>query len=153
MVHRERAERKSLPPCLDGGCNVTKTKFLLSFVALMLVTAAGFGCEDLGPPPDQGACGASCDDGNPCTTDACSAGTCVHEDVIPGEACLAESGFCDIHAVCRSECDEIPCVDWTVEVPYGCVYEVRKSGWTCTSEGGSGICRDGVCDTTPTTPG
>ena len=54
---------------------------------------------------DVGGCAAdsACDDGDPCTTDACDVGTCQHEPSTDGVPC--PGGFCD-----GGECQPSPCV-------------------------------------------
>jgi hypothetical protein len=61
------------------------------------ITAAGWGGG--GPPPPPRTCASSCDDKNPCTTDACENGSCVHTP-LNGVKCDDGSG-CST-AVCRS---------------------------------------------------
>jgi hypothetical protein len=44
-------------------------------------------------------CLQSCDDGNPCTTDTCSAGTCVHTSTAAGTSC-ADGNACNGAEIC-----------------------------------------------------
>jgi hypothetical protein len=49
-----------------------------------------------------GAACASCDDGNPCTVDACSgSGTCTHTPGNAGTVCRASAGTCDVAETCN----------------------------------------------------
>lgn len=97
------------------------------------------------PPP-------ACDDGNPCTVDSAQGDSCVHEHVTYGDSCIDAPGFCDVNAVCRTECPAEPCLDWSVQIPYGCVYAQRPTGWTCTGDDGHGVCFNGDCVPTGTPP-
>jgi hypothetical protein len=70
----------------------------------------------LDAPPDAGPCTgpASCDDGNPCTDDACTLGLCGHTSTAsgtecgPGDPTVCEvetcngSGLCVTRAMCRA---------------------------------------------------
>ncbi len=58
---------------------------------------------------DQGACGATsiaqdglpcADDGQPCTLDVCTLGTCLHPPGNPGVLCRGAAGSCDIPEFC-----------------------------------------------------
>ena len=74
--------------------------------------------------------------------------SCASGAIEFGRDCGGGLGFCDSDGACREECPRRPCADSTVEIGFGCVYEVRPNGWTCTNEDGSkGVCRDEVCDT------
>jgi hypothetical protein len=117
----------------------------LAYAVAFVVGTTGCGVERRSPAP-QCRAQADCDDGNECTDDVCSTDGCVHEEREGGSSCSA--GFCDTGAVCRSECDHVPCLDSYVEEPYGCVYEQRPNGWTCTTDGGAlGLCANGSCST------
>lgn len=127
--------------------------FAVLFVLAGLV--AGCGASPEPPPspncydtPDLPEC--SCDDGNPCTADIRDVDGCKNNYVPYGEPCVDTPGFCDVGAICREQCEPIPCFDSHVEVPSGCVYEQRPTGWTCNYEDTSGVCRDGVCSSSPT---
>jgi len=61
------------------------------------ITAAGWGGG--GPPPPPRTCASSCDDNNPCTTDSCQDGRCVHTSR-EGARC-DDSSACSV-AVCRN---------------------------------------------------
>ena len=100
--------------------------------------------------PDLPTC--SCDDANPCTVDTRGVDGCLHQAVVYGEACIDAPGFCDVGAVCLERCEPVPCFDSHVEPPYGCVYTVRRNGWTCTDAGEHGVCHDGLCERSSTTP-
>lgn len=122
------------------------TAGFVTFLVVLLIGVCAGGCEGAGNvPPDGCACE---DDGDPCTTEACVDDACESGSVVPGEACVGVPGFCDSDGVCREKCPARPCFDSTVEIGFGCVYEVRPNGWTCTTEDGStGVCRDEICDT------
>lgn len=117
------------------------------FVFAGLVACVPSGTE----PPDPDLCVCE-DDGNPCTSEACVAGVCKRSWVTPGAACLDALGFCDSDGVCREECPHEPCFDSTVQNGYGCVYERRKNGWTCTDGTAKGICYEGDCVPPQTDP-
>lgn len=110
--------------------------------AFLALTACGPAATPPDPGPEPCACA---DDGNPCTTEACVEGVCERAWVTPGAACTDESGFCDSDGVCREECPKEPCFDADVIHGYGCVYEPRPNGWTCTDGAAKGVCRDEVC--------
>jgi len=48
-----------------------------------------------------GAAAGSCDDGNPCTSDAGTPGKCTHTPVAAGTTCRASAGPCDLAEVCN----------------------------------------------------
>ena len=120
----------------------------------VLIIACGAPVEPVQTPcylaPDTPEC--SCDDGDPCTYDVREFDGCKHDAVTYGELCVNEPGFCDVGGICRETCDDTPCIDWHIELGFGCVYEERPNGWTCTESGAGGICRDGVCSTASTRP-
>lgn len=119
------------------------------FLSLMGTLAA---CAPTTPvEPDPGPCVCE-DDGDPCTTEACVAGVCQRGYVTPGAACLDAPGFCDSDGVCREECPREPCFDSTVQDGYGCMYERRKNGWTCTDGTLHGTCYEGDCVPPQTDP-
>ncbi|HEX3695061.1 MAG TPA: esterase-like activity of phytase family protein [Polyangia bacterium] len=85
---------------LDGGVLILDSRETSAPPRLVIATgcAAGYadcdlnpatGCEQrLNTATSCGGCGISCDDGNPCTADACSAtGVCTHAPVGDGIAC------------------------------------------------------------------
>ncbi|MFN3200297.1 MAG: Ig-like domain-containing protein [Bradymonadia bacterium] len=71
-------------------------------------TDEGFGLRKSGwggapPPPPPPSCVGSCDDGNPCTSDSCQDGNCVHDPI--------DGGSCDDGSGCSSrECQMGNCV-------------------------------------------
>lgn len=122
--------------------------------ALCVCTFSAMGCvgEPDGPPasepcylnPNLPEC--SCDDEDPCTIDTREADDCKHGAVTYGDACIGQAGFCDVGGVCRTECDNMPCFDWTVEHGVGCAYTEHPNGWQCTASGGDGgLCDEGEC--------
>jgi len=102
---------------------------------------------------DSGTCATakpSCDDSEPCTTDACSAtGGCTHQ---------AASGTCDDGSACTLDekctvgkcgsgtvvvCDDgEPCTADTCDKALGCTYTKYVDGATC---GTGKTCSAGVC--------
>ncbi len=54
------------------------------------------------PPDSEVACtsAASCDDGNPCTTDACHDGVCGYVVADDGDAC-GQGATCDAEGCCN----------------------------------------------------
>src|SRR5205823_4636076 len=91
------------------------------------------------PPDAFQPNGTGCtDDGNPCTTDTCSAGACSHPAGNAGTECRASAGPCD--AVCRASAG--PC-----DVAESCT----GSSAACPADGfqsSSTVCRAsaGPCD-------
>ena len=55
----------------------------------------------------QGGVGKDCSDGNLCTVDACSAGSCLHPPMPVGTEC-ANHGFCDASHACVAQMAPIP---------------------------------------------
>ncbi len=62
------------------------------------ITAAGWGGG--GPPPPPRTCASSCDDGDPCTTDKCENGSCVHTPQSNGTAC-DDKNSCTKNTTCK----------------------------------------------------
>ncbi len=95
----------------------------------------GVACGDDGC---GGSCGA-CDDGNPCTADACEAGVCQAEAVEDGTACgdgdVCEAGACV--PPCTPSCEGVACGD------DGCGGSCGEcdDGNPCTAD----ACEAGVC--------
>jgi hypothetical protein len=103
--------------------------------------------------------GSQCNDANPCTTDTCTAGNCVHTNVSDGTSC-SDSSYCDGVEVCRHGiCDGVgPCVDdahcsESLDVCLDCVANSEcDDGNPCTMDlcqGDSGcahIPQSGSCD-------
>lgn len=139
-----------------AGCQDIKGIAMKTLTAMVVVLFAGLtvACGDRQPVTDciadPTAPECSCDDGDPCTTDAQRNDACAHGAVEYGAPCIGQDGFCDSDGTCRQTCDELPCFDWSVIPSYGCVYVARPSGWTCTDGSVSGVCRDGVCAPPPT---
>lgn len=72
-----------------------------------VVKAGWHGCV---PPPPPPTCTSSCDDGNPCTSDRCENGACVHDPVADGTACDDASG-CGEGVCMAGTCDLTPLMD------------------------------------------
>ncbi|MEM9557543.1 MAG: carboxypeptidase regulatory-like domain-containing protein [Acidobacteriota bacterium] len=75
----------------------------------------GFGVFKAGwhgcvPPPPPPTCTSSCDDGNPCTSDRCENGSCVHDPVADGTTCDDGSG-CGEGVCMAGSCDLTPLMD------------------------------------------
>jgi hypothetical protein len=112
-------------------------------------------CVDLDTDADNcGACGITCDDGNACTTDSCSAGQCVHTPVVvdDGDSCTVDT--CDpvtgevTHApVDCSSAATGPCTTGICNGSTGaCEVQAANEGSACTAEGGlAGTCAAGSC--------
>ena len=73
-------------------------RLVLSLVALA-VLAAGCELQPFPIPVDAGGCAgdSECDDGNPCTSDVCVAGTCEISPVAAGTSCSSGGDLCDAH--------------------------------------------------------
>jgi hypothetical protein len=126
--------------------------YRLLFSMFLGAFATSVGCEVPTTGPEPASCEA-CDDGNPCTSEACVGGVCQRDWVTPGASCLDAPGFCDSDGVCREECPAEPCFDAEVLDGYGCVYERRLNGWTCRDGASKGICYEGECVPPQTDPG
>ncbi len=84
------------------------------------VNAAGCSCAQI-----------SCDDGNPCTTDTCSAGVCAHAPVRDGTSC-SDGNLCNGTEICQAGVcragtplvcnDGNPCTTDTCSPTRGCVH-------------------------------
>jgi hypothetical protein len=107
------------------------------------------------------SCPTTCDDGNPCTTDTCDAGTnfsCAHAQVDDGTAC-DDSNACTIGdscqgGACASGAAKIcaatgPCNPGTCDPTSGaCSNSVAPNGTACSSGNfclTGETCSDGVC--------
>ncbi|GMV40584.1 MAG: hypothetical protein AMXMBFR64_23000 [Myxococcales bacterium] len=101
-----------------------------------------------------------CDDGNPCTTDSCDAGTCVHDPIAAG-AC-SDGDACTTLDECQDGvcvggpapvCDDgEPCTDDACNSATGCTYTPNANpcddGDPCTKDDacGEGTCLPGPLD-------
>ncbi len=107
-----------------------------------------------------------CDDGDACTTDACSGGSCSHVAVNcdDGDACTTDS--CDGPSGCANttlDCDDAdPCTSDSCNPTSGCQHEVVASccgngtceagedcnscAGDCIAGGGGSACGNGVCE-------
>lgn len=77
-----------------------------------------------------GACGVACDDGNACTTDACTAGQCIH---------TPQPGTCLIAGICYT--NGTPRPDFPCQV---CNSAQNPTAWSNAASGTS--CPDGTCN-------
>jgi hypothetical protein len=100
-------------------------KFFAALVVAIVASVYGSGCS--GEDPVEGL-------------------VCDRAKMTLGEPCPGGFGFCDSDGSCRTDCPVRACFDAHVETSYGCVYVQRKNGWTCTEEGATGLCDEGVCD-------
>ncbi len=55
----------------------------------------------------DGKASTGCDDGNPCTADSCTGGTCAHTPLTIGSECT-NHGFCDVSQACVAQMASIP---------------------------------------------
>jgi hypothetical protein len=100
----------------------------------------------------NGTCGGTplnCDDGNSCTTDSCTAGTCGHANLANGTTC-SDGTACTTGDACSSgtcvgtalNCDDSnPCTTDSCHPVTGCVQTNNTA--TCASDGNP--CTDDVC--------
>ena len=140
---------------------------LLGVCLLMLVPF--FACMDFGSDEDQGSgCGpynftwgepdpcrgvVCADDGDPCTVEYCSGGSCRSRPAEDGTVCTYDGlrGVC-VEGICGKNlcedvvCDE-PCSSGFCDFADGlCHYEPRLAdGTPCVSDGLEGVCVGGVC--------
>ncbi len=135
--------------------------------------AAGTSCDDGDPCNGEELCDAagSCqsgtpldvDDGNPCTTDACTGGDVTHEPVTEGTACgdgnaCNGAELCDASGTCQAGTpptvdDGNPCTIDSCDPENGVQYEPAAAGTSC-DDGlvcngsetcdGAGMCRVAV---------
>jgi hypothetical protein len=101
---------------------------------------------------------AQCDDGNPCTTDRCQQGACVHEPVTPGTLCTDDgnpctANFCDDEGECVAgaltgrrcgEDNDTPCMIHLCDEDGECL-PAFLTGVAC-DDGQSNECTQGICD-------
>jgi hypothetical protein len=108
---------------------------------------------------ELGVCGASqdCDDGNPCTADACDAGVCSHPADNEGVSCddgdicngteTCGGGVCESDAPLNCN-DNNPCTTDGCQAPNGCTHALISGCQACTT---NGTCSDGnPCNGTET---
>jgi hypothetical protein len=121
-------------------------------------------CDDGNPCTSGDHCRAGaclsapldCDDRNACTRDACSSGTCTHENV---EGPCEDGNICTVQDACAAgvcqgqvlDCDDDnPCTADRCDGQFGCVHEFNTDpcddGNICTSGDrcGLGICQSGA---------
>ncbi len=139
-------------PCTDDACNA-------SGACEHTDTAAGGSCAladgSDGMCDGAGACvqctdDTHCDDGNPCTDDACNAsGACEHTDTAAGGSCAlasSASGYCDGAGVCAQCTDDTHCDDGNPCTMNRCVAGTcltieKPANQSCTlADGSSGYC-------------
>ncbi|GMV39431.1 MAG: hypothetical protein AMXMBFR64_11470 [Myxococcales bacterium] len=131
------------------------TEFTVLEQALTTVTFHLLSETDAPLPPPSVACGgaAACDDGNPCTTDACDpAKGCVHTDngalCNDGDACTVadtcDAGSCGGNPLACN--DGNPCTTDSCDPAKGCVFTANSAacddGDACTA---ADACAGGVC--------
>jgi len=124
------------------------------------VCAAGDVCHS-GGVCVSGACSPGapvvCDDGNPCTADACGANGCEHAPAADGSVCAA-ADLCHGGGVCVNGacppgapvvCDDgNPCTLDHCDPAAGCAYGMAPDGTTCPDAlacNGEETCREGAC--------
>ncbi len=159
----------------DDGNECTQNRCVAG-ACLNLEQPAGASCTladgSSGYCDGAGACAgctidSQCDDGNPCTDDACNVGSCMHADTAAGGSCtLADgsSGYCDGAGACvgctdDAHCDDgNPCTDDACDTASGtCTHTNSSAASGCLlSSGASGYCdgaglcaectEDGHCD-------
>jgi cysteine-rich repeat protein len=139
-------------PCTVDGCKPTGG---CVFATSTAPCSDGNPCT-LGDACKQGACmpgvGVACDDGNVCTTDACSGGGCVHG---PSNLPCDDGNACSISDLCKqdvcagkpADCDDgNPCTNDTCDSKSGCVHTASNlpcdDGNPCTS---GDACQGGGC--------
>jgi len=115
------------------------------------------------------ACPGGCDDSNPCTNDACNAGSCAHTPVANGTSCV-DSTVCNGAETCQAgtctagtplNCDDsIACTIDACDSVNGCTHtpddnlcaddgiactnEVCSSMFGCASQPINSLCNDGM---------
>ena len=80
--------------------NTSKFTGALAAAQVVMNSGATVTCQD-GFGSLNGSCSGSCDDGNACTTDACSAGTCTHTPVADGTTCTGTNA-CEQTYACQA---------------------------------------------------
>ena len=117
--------------CVSGTCGFECTQGL---------TACGGACVDLVTDVTNcGTCGNACDDGNECTTNSCSLGSCEYPTNV-GAACTVDgaAGECDASGICQP--DDVICAAHGIgdPCPAGCVPNSPCPG--CCGPGANGYC-------------
>ncbi len=97
------AQIQALLVATNARVTVNTSKFTGALAAAQVVMNSGatVTCQD-GFGSLGGECTGGCDDGNPCTTDACAAGTCIHTPVADGSTCPAGTNLCDQTYACQA---------------------------------------------------
>jgi Dictyostelium (slime mold) repeat len=138
---------------------VKSTSKLLAWFVGDDVVVATFASKQCTTPK---TCPASCDDGSPCTVDACSKSTayqCTHVNVSNGASC-ADGNVCNGAETCQApesgsasictpgsglSCeDQNACTADSCDPVAGCRYAPQRSGFTCTPE--AACATAGACD-------
>jgi len=101
------------------------------------------------PTGTERQCPSNCDDGNPCTTDLCSAVTnfqCAHESLFgPRPGCTGDAGNCSTHSCAEGACGTVPVVPCCGNG----VCEAGEDCGTCPADCGCAtgtICCGGACN-------
>ncbi len=157
-------------PSLAPACPVARDKRfawrgVVPGAALMLLVLAGCGDQVQAAPPDGATattdavdaqlagdtgCTGTCDDGNPCTTDSCTAGHCVNAPVLD-TACDDGNPCTTLDQCTQSGCvgtQELSCDDKNVctkdscDPASGCVY-AKNDGVAC--DDGDGCTLNDAC--------
>ena len=117
---------------------------------------AAVGCSSGSPEVGGAACStaAQCDDGNPCTIDACTAGACTHPPKAADTVCSVNGGqVCDGAGACVACNHDAQCVGTSPTnecqhpacAAHGCGPVFVASG-TATATQVPGDCKKAVCD-------
>ncbi len=114
-------------------------------------------CDPADLPPGVCRCDRDCDDGNPCSEDACVLDTCHHWPLVDaacddGDPCTADDR-CDAAMQCTPatsvDCaDQNPCTDDRCVAGQGCENEAQQDGTACGDAPGW-ACVAGDCRCTP----
>ncbi|MEM8605853.1 MAG: hypothetical protein AAGF92_02010 [Myxococcota bacterium] len=139
-------------------------KLYLPLAAVLALAATACGDTNATPDPEpdpdpspESICEElACDDGNPCTTNACDAeaAVCVHDPALAGIPCEVDgnTGACADGVCVLPTCNEADCIDrnpCTVGScdPTGteCIFENALDETSCSQGRGFGSCLEGEC--------
>ena len=139
---------------LGTSVSMLKRSGIVKSLVVVLVLGFAFVAQGCGNDAGNSGCGIACDDGNPCTEDACNLETrlCEFTPAANGAMCGSGEGVCvggvcdDPNACLPSECDDDnDCTQDVCESAGMCMNLNRPDGFECDFGGDPGRCATGDC--------